>query len=772
MKKLIPVIMLFFLSLPSVAGINVTLIYQNETEANLSYDRVNASLGSFSYKDNSIINPNVYMKVCGINQTFNQTFLDLLYSSESGNITLSILTIKPQIYNITNNCTTLDVDISAFSALYPAIPFAAIYRYENVTNNETNQTELQLVRIHLEKMNSTRLLGRYVMGVDIDDIAKEIYLSVQKIYDEKNESIVNASRDYLIISIVLNNVSQVENVTSPKSSVAFDYMFSSSEIVYVNGLPSLRVKVVPPCTVINETGYYYVLNYSAWNKNDTCLVVNNTNNIVIDFANKTIDGNSVESLEEDKCGVVVQNSYNLTLRGVKVQEYNKGVCILNSTGIKIFGFSDQFNAKGVYVENSTAKIARLKLNNTESEIFGINSSILTLEEVYFATANLSAVVKDVRIRNVFNPPPDPENLINISQWINISKLGDSWIDTIKFHFLFPNEQGVLPKVIYKIDGNYTDGVWQNVSWFSLDPTYVDVTTNVIFSPILLTNFSLFAPYGERVNVTEPTPTPTPTPAPTPSEVAGGKQEVIPPRLDLKLLNKTVTIEQGATAEVWFNITNRGAADIYDSRVDAEVRRGWERTFKDFNVIYSGETKTDKILISVYENEIPGTYWIPVKAILKKNNVTVDVELLKVIVVPRKRVARVDILELPPFLSLPEYSSVPVAILVKNTGDYNLKNITLKIENGENCIGGIDGSYELKIGEKKSLVFTLHTKEAPKKCETVFVLESDRGPVALYPVIIQITPSLGAKSIFYFIRILPILLILWTILTIRAWRKKL
>ena len=401
----------------------------------------------------------------------------------------------------------------------------------------------------------------------------------------------------------------------------------------------------------------------------------------------------------------------------------------------------------------------MKLNNNEVEVVAENESIVSLEEVYFATANLSATAKNVEIKNVFNPPKDPEGLINISQWIEIDKKGDSWLDTIKFHFTFPNPQGILPKIIYKFEGTFVNGSWINESWEALVPSYVDVPNRVIFSPLNLTNFSIFAPYGEEVNITKPTP--TPRPRPRPSAVAGGKPKAIPPRLNLTLLNKTLIIEQGATGEVWFNLTNEGEADVYNVRVDVEVRKGWQRTFKDFDLIKQGETKTEKLLITTYENEIPGTYWIPVKALLKTNNVTVDVELLKVVVVPRKRVARVEILEIPPFLSLPEYSATSIALLVKNTGDYDLGKLRLRIENGD----------KLEVGEKKSLSFTLHTKGAPQQCDTVFVLDSDRGPVALYPVVIRITPSFKAKSIFYFIKLLPILLIIWSILTIYVLRRK-
>jgi len=765
-------IIFFSLLLPYLSfSIDVSLVYLNGTQANLSYDRFNVTLGSFSYKDNSIVNPNVYVKICNLNESFNGTLVDLLYSSESGNITVSILTEKPQIYNVSGDCSILDIDVSAFKALYPAVPFFAMYKLENSTN-VTNTTYLR--RVYFTKMNDTILNGSYLVGVDIDDVTKQTFLSVQKIFDQNHQLITNSTKPYLIFTIVLDGKPVKERITAPFTQAVFDYQFHSSEIVYVNGIPSLKVKVIPPCTVVNETGYYYVINSSSWNVNQSCLKVKNVTNIVIDFANKTIDGDAYinGSYNKDVCGIIVENSTNLTLKDVRANQFYRGICIINSENIKIFGTGATANMEGIYLKNSTVKISAIWLSNMDSEITSEDDSIINLNNVHFLTANISASAKDVRIKNVFSPPKDPPGLINISQWINISKNNvDSWLNEIKFHFIFPNPQGVIPKTIYKFDGLLINDTWVNGTWVELIPNYVDIANRVIFSPLNLTNFSIFAPYGEKVNVTVPKPVPKPTPTPAPSAVGGGAPKAIPPKLKLELINKTITLQQGETGRIWFNLTNIGDADVYDVRVDAKVRKGWERTFKDFDVVRRNETKTDSILISVYENEIPGTYWVPIKALLKKNNVTVDVKLLKVIVIPRKRVARVDILEIPPFLSLPEYSSTTIGILVKNTGDYDLNDVRLRIENGEKCISRVDGTYSLKVGEKKSLGFTLHTKSGPRKCHTVFVLESDRGPVALYPVIIQVVPSLRAKTIFYFVKVLPILLIVWTIILIWVWRRK-
>lgn len=749
----------------------------------LKYDRINETFGSFSYKDNSLVNPNVYLLICDINESFINSTIDLMYASESGNLSQTVLSALPIIHTIFDlngtNCSKIDIDISAFRAVYPGVPWLKIFTYnysnvtveENVTVNNTTQTvnKTYLVKeikiLYFSKLNQS-FNGSYLLGIDIDDISKKTFIKVFKIFDEnKTEIFENVSLPYLFISIVKNNENIAEKAAKPNQFVDFDYMFKGEEKVYVNGLLSLKVKVVDPCSLINESGYYYVVNRSAWNQNSSCLKIENVSNIVIDFANKTIDGNADinGSFAKEVCGIIVKNVENVTLKDVRVQEFNRGICIINSKNVKIIGTSDQANLDGIYLINSTSRISNIYLKNNASEIFSKNNSYIELNFVRFATANLTAKAKDIIAKNVFNPPKDPQGLINISQWINISKNSDdSWLYRISFHFIFPNRLQILPKAIYKFDGVFINGSWYNETWEMLFPVYVDVANRIIFADLNLTNFSIFAPYGERVNITvpKPLPVPKPTPTPKPTEVPGPVEKAIPPRLNLTLDIYEIKVQQGETVEIGFNLTNEGNIDVYNALVIPDVRRGWKTSPIEFDLIRINETKRGKFYFTVYENEIPGVYFIPVRAVLKQNNVTVDVEILKVIVIPRKRLARMEILELPPFLTLYEKEVVPIAILVRNNGDFNLTEIKLFIQFGENCIESVEGSYDLKIGEKKSLVYSLKTKEAGQTCKTLFILKSKEGAIAFAPVVVKIVPKPFIK-----IRLLPILVVMWSILTL-------
>ncbi len=278
------------------------------------------------------------------------------------------------------------------------------------------------------------------------------------------------------------------------------------------------------------------------------------------------------------------------------------------------------------------------------------------------------------------------------------------------------------------------------------------------------------PYGINVTIKKPTPVPKPVPKPTPmpSKITGEKEKAIPPKVNLTLITKNITLQQGETGVIEFEVINEGTTDVSSVVVKAFVRKGWTTQSVIVPLLHPGEKYRGKLYIKVFDDEIPGTYYIPVKAVLGATGGVLDTEMLRVKVIPRKKLAKVDILEVLPYLILPENSKVPVSILVRNTGDYDLHEIKLVIEGAEDCIEKIEGSYDLKKGEKKTLTFYLYTKKAGRKCSGVYVLKAREGIVGMYPVIIQIR----AQTLREKIKIFPILYFIWTIITLTIIYRRL
>jgi len=757
---LIGIAILLIIGISKGMVVNITDYYGNVTSLVYDYDNT-SSYASWSYKDASIKNPNVFLRICNVSQDFYNVFIDLRYATESGNLSESVLSLLPlvNLTNLSSSCSLIDIDISSFKALYPAYPFFFIL------NSSGNKSVIAKYKLS-ESFN-----GSYKIGIEVDNVDKITYVTVVEIYDDKGNSI-NASYPKLYVTISKNNTPVAEGKTQPKTPIAFNYTFIGEEEIYVNGILSLKVKMFNPCGIINESGYY-VFNNSAWNVNNTCIIVENVSNTFVNFANQTIDGdyNISGSLQENVCGIIIKNSENVTLYDMRVQNFKKGLCVENSRGIKIYGTHASENIKSIYLENSSVEINNVILNAEKEEIYTINNSYIEVRNVKLPEATrISLKGFEIAIRDVPTPPPDREGYKNIKQFANISKVGENaWVYKITFHYNYPLPNNVTHIVyISKIDGKYINGTWVNLTYEDFQANkqdFVDETGKVTHGYAWIeknfTNFSIFVPYGLKITSPEPVPQPEPRPKPTPSKVAGRKEKAIPPRLNLTLHTYEITIQQGETKEIGFNLTNEGKADVLNAVVVALVRKGWETASVHFDVVRAGETKISKLYIKVYENEIPGTYYIPVKAMLKENNVTVDVEILKVKVIPRQRVAKIDILEILPYLSLPESSKIPISVLVENTGDYDLHDLRLTIEGAEKCIEKIEGSYDLKKGEKKSLTFIIYTKHAGEKCSGVYVFRAKEGVVGMYPVIIKIRP----KSMMEAIKLFPIIYIIWTLFTL-------
>ncbi len=759
-------ILLFFSFFYACSGFYAELVNASGIPMNLSYDLSNQTgHASWSYKDVSLKNPNTYLKICNVSSS-GYYFIDLQYASESGNLSSSVLDLKPEVYlNASQNCSLVDIDISAFRALYPARPFVVLY-YPNGTVAGRY------------KLNEY-FAGSYKVGVDVDSVDKITYLYIFPKDEEGNE--INVSYPAIFVSIIRDNKSVAEKLTSPKIATEFNYTFQDEEKVYVNGMLSLKIKTFQPCGVINESGYY-IINTSAWNVNSTCLIIENVSNTFINFANHTIDGNYLTNgtKRADVCGVYIRNAENVSIYDARVENFGKGICIEDSKNVKIYGTHTTENLEAIYAKNSTAEIYTISLSSEREEVIA-NNSLIKLHDVRIPkTTRISLEGVNYAVERVDNPPPDKPGYRNINQFAKITAIANaSWVYRITFHYKYPLPNNVTHVVyISKVDGVYINGVWKNLSYHDYEASkkdFVDKNGTLISGYAWIdknfTSFSIFIPYGINVTVKKPTPVPKPVPKPTPmpSKIAGEKEKVIPPKVNLTLITKNITLQQGETGVIEFEVINEGTIDVSNVAVRAFVRKGW--VSQDFIIpnLRPGEKIKGRLYIKVFDDEVPGIYYIPVKALLAATGGVLDTEMLKVKVIPRKRLAKLDILEVLPYLVLPENSKVPVSILVKNTGDYDLHNVRLEIEGAKGCIKKIEGSYDVKKGEKKVLTFYIYTQKAKsKKCTGVYVLKAKEGIVGMYPVIVKIRP----QTLMEKIKIFPILYFIWTIITLAIIYRRL
>lgn len=771
----------------SSATINASLIYANGSNFTvLEFDRYNSTLNSMSYKDNSILNANAYLKVCSDDSSeILNKYMTLAYASQSGNISINILNLYLRISHIdSSNCSYPDVDISSYLAWFPGRPTLLISDTLsfNSTHNTTNLTIIDNASynhsVNYTSLNLSVLFdGNYSVGVSVNDVDGTTSFTVTE-YHDSNLTIINNSNGFMVMSLVDSNETVIEEqLVSGFSSTPFNHSFIGGEKLYINGMVALVVKILEPCDTVNESGYY-LLNSSAWNEVDDCIIIN-ASDVTVNFANQTVDGDGNLSKIPYKCAVKVLNASRASLLDVRASDYYQGICVYNSDEISLSGTSSQINEIGIYLYNSTNVTVRdfvLANNNSEFQSEGGSTAFLT--HIRCSSANFSLDSRDVVVKTVSNPPEDIPGFTNILQWLYLNKTEiESWAN-IKFKYSLPLPNDILLSSVFtwKHNGTYINGSWQNGNWSFIGSSMID-PVNQYFLTGNISDFSVFAPMGEQV-------TPNGTINGTGIGTGGGTDSgeggipppperrttttqimPIPPQLDLVLEDDSITLQQGDSIGIKFNLTNLGIISLSTVSVSGEVRKGWDFTGAAYDILSSLESKQGEVLLKVYDNEIPGTYVVAVRA--KTENYTLDIEYLTVHVVPREKLPQLTIIEAATALMLFEHETQEYQMLVKNTGDFDLSNITAELLNCE-CVKNFSSErdYDLNISKQDTLKFKV-TVGGMGKCNCVLVLNSNEyETLAFSPLLIDIKPSAPALP-----QILPFLVLIWTLITAYVlWKR--
>jgi len=541
------VALVLILLIPSAGAlINSSLQYRNGTTIEyLVFDEMGQSNGSInfgsnSYMDHSPSNPNLFLDICHPNLTAN-TQIDLVYTSENESLYSSVLQMLPQTITLSNAtdgngtyfCSTIDVDLSASRALYPGFINPVI-----VTRNasyEYNASDFILLPRILQWFN-----GSYDIGINVEGPPKVYLVSVRSAFDEI-ENPISAAGSFLLTSILnSSNDTLVEGKLPPGGTINYAGNFLGGETIYVNGILSLELRVYNPCDALNESGYY-ILNNSVFNYNESCIEINQTDNLVLNFAGELLDGDGYAngSREPEICPIIIEDSQNITIENLVTQDYYHGICIKNST-VTVFGTGSFGNTNGAKVyEGSKARLIGLTFTNNDSEIIAINDSEVSLYEVNLTTAQLRSDFKNVKMIGVSTPPDTPYilNLTDIGQWIELEGTGVDTYAQLNFYYDDPLPNAVVTDnlSIYEYNGTYelenvtvvnqTDNStydvevlnWTGGEWFKVF-TLISPSESLIIGPNV-SNYSVYAPYGFDVPP-QPDPEPEPEPDPRPDPQSG------------------------------------------------------------------------------------------------------------------------------------------------------------------------------------------------------------------------------------------------------------
>lgn len=773
----------------------------------------NFSYGSDSYMDLSFTNQDVFLSVCHPNLTINQR-LDVVYATEDETQLASVLRYPAHV-SYTNtyldgegfyNCTRVNVDLSSKTAVYPGYVHPVLI-YENVSaidyNSYTNQSNYTLLPTMDLFFN-----GEYKLGVNVIGPPKVYEFSTVEIYDSFGRLNTRHEPQLLTSLMSANGSVHLSDRLAPGEVLPFTGDIVGGETVIVNDFLALELKEYVPCSPINESGYY-IMNTSKFNHNESCIVIEELEDVVINFGGEQVDGDGEEngSYTEDLCSVTIENSKDITLENLRVYEYYYGVCIKNSS-VTLYGDGAKFNKFGaIAFENSTVTFVDISFDNVNSEIIAKNNTTVHLVELNFSSALLKSTFKDSTVRAVRELPPllNETDMMHIDQFIQYEANGPDAYAQISFYYQEPMPNGVVTNnlSIYKYNGSHTLAnvttydnetnittinevqQWQDGDWDKLF-TIISPSESLIIGPNVA-NFSVFAPFGFSTisrGEDEPgdgddsgqTPEPDPNPKPEAGSTQGGGGT--PARTDytdtidvgplkpiiIELsLPDNITLMQGEAGDVLFNITNKGESTPGELIVMPTTRPGWEFTNTSILGLNPDETRADSFQIAPYEKEIPGTYLMPVKVYFPSRNGTAAIasDIMEVHVLPRGDLKRLRVLEYPPEIVVPPFSEQDISFLMKNIGDANLEGIQVELEKSD-CLLDIAGEADLQVGQTDTVSYHFMFGD---KAECKYNLKFYDGEelVGFVPLNFVVTDKFTKEDIVK-LSFMTIFILIWTALT--------
>ncbi|MDY6773655.1 MAG: hypothetical protein SVS85_00520, partial [Candidatus Nanohaloarchaea archaeon] len=104
---------------------------------------------------------------------------------------------------------------------------------------------------------------------------------------------------------------------------------------------------------------------------------------------------------------------------------------------------------------------------------------------------------------------------------------------------------------------------------------------------------------------------------------------------------------------------------------------WSESGMLFENLPANTSSRGSILVRPSDSVEAGTYTVSVSA-TKANRTNLDVEQLGIRVLKDRDVRKVSVVEMPRFLELEPGTTRDVSLLLENTGDYDLENVTVDV----------------------------------------------------------------------------------------------
>lgn len=256
---------------------------------------------------------------------------------------------------------------------------------------------------------------------------------------------------------------------------------------------------------------------------------------------------------------------------------------------------------------------------------------------------------------------------------------------------------------------------------------------------------------------EPQPEPEPQPQPEPDPEAR-------PNLELEPVNRTYTAQRQQPREISITASNMGQSPLSDITIipQTQVLEGdWQGNDASITSLDPDNSLNRSVVITPPATADPGLYTVPVVA--RNNQSRLDTDYFYVDVERTSFEPRFSILESPRSLQLTKGSSQQLPILVENTGQEPLTNISAEIQNIGECATVDSQTVEtLAPNETTSITVQISSLNNSQTCNSTLLINSQEGAFAYSNLGLTVSPRQGLIPNR---QEPPILAIAWTLLLV-------
>ncbi len=237
------------------------------------------------------------------------------------------------------------------------------------------------------------------------------------------------------------------------------------------------------------------------------------------------------------------------------------------------------------------------------------------------------------------------------------------------------------------------------------------------------------PGQTEVEVPEPEPEPVIQPTPMLS-------------IDVEPREPEFNGSRGNFIPVDLNISNEATEEsVTDLTVVPQInqRQGWEVRQSSITELEAGQTVNREVFIRPSEDAQTGYYIIPVTATSSEQRLDIDYINLKV--TEQTGETRIAITESPASLTVDQGDRRQLPVLVRNTGEETLNNVSAEVQNAEQCGIYQSGTVQsLGPNETGSVNLVFNSSDSLAECQATVIVSSAERAYAFSDVNLDVTDT--------------------------------